>query len=231
MCVLSHFSCVQLFATLWTCSLPGSSVHGILPYWNGLPFPSPGDLPDPRIKPALLGLLHWQAGSLPLVPPGKPMLNTSLSGVYPYNTLPLMVIVTNQKEGRSVTKLPDSITELPSNWIGCQLPVCDSLWNNARESNQNPNASVPYHRLLTASLHHMKAPRLLIRVGHSSWGMSLLCSPLHQLRIKATFLFPPNSVSVIYIWLRWAEKAKILASNNFTLSTQYVKLTLPSHWG
>ena len=26
---LSHFSCFRLLATLWTCSLPGSSVHGI----------------------------------------------------------------------------------------------------------------------------------------------------------------------------------------------------------
>jgi len=36
-------------------SLPGSSVHGILQArileWSGLPFPSPGDLPDPGIKP------------------------------------------------------------------------------------------------------------------------------------------------------------------------------------
>ena len=31
--------------------------------WSGLPFPSPGDLPDPGANP---GLLHWQAGSLPL---------------------------------------------------------------------------------------------------------------------------------------------------------------------
>ena len=31
-------------------------------------------------------------------------------------------------------------------------------------------------------------------VGHHSWGTSLLCSPLCQLRIKASFLFPPNSV-------------------------------------
>ena len=31
------------------CSLPGSAAHGILQqeYWSGLPFPSPGDLPDP----------------------------------------------------------------------------------------------------------------------------------------------------------------------------------------
>ena len=34
------------------CSPPGSSVHGTSrQYWSGLPFPSPGDLPDPGIKP------------------------------------------------------------------------------------------------------------------------------------------------------------------------------------
>ena len=35
------------------CSPPGSSVHGILQaeYWSGLPFPSPGDLPDPGMEP------------------------------------------------------------------------------------------------------------------------------------------------------------------------------------
>ena len=56
------------------CSLPGSSVHGILQakYWSGLPFPSPGDLPDPGIElVSLTSNRHWQAGSLPLAPPGK----------------------------------------------------------------------------------------------------------------------------------------------------------------
>jgi len=48
-----------LFAT------PGFSVHGISQqeYCSGLSFPSPGDLPDPGIKPASLAL---QANSLPL---------------------------------------------------------------------------------------------------------------------------------------------------------------------
>ena len=32
-------------------------------YWNGLPFLSPGDLPDQGSNTHLLGLLHWQAGS------------------------------------------------------------------------------------------------------------------------------------------------------------------------
>ena len=51
---------------------PGSSVHGIsqarIP--NGLPFPSPGDLPDPGIKP---GSPELQADSLPTELPGKPV--------------------------------------------------------------------------------------------------------------------------------------------------------------
>ena len=36
------------------CSPPGSSVHGILKteYWSGLPFLSPGDLPNPEIEPS-----------------------------------------------------------------------------------------------------------------------------------------------------------------------------------
>ena len=39
-------------------------------YWSGLPFPSPGDLPDLGIEPVSLTspTLHWQAGSLALAP-------------------------------------------------------------------------------------------------------------------------------------------------------------------
>ena len=39
-------------------------------YWSGLPFPSPGDLPDPGIKPWPHAL---QADALTSEPPGKPM--------------------------------------------------------------------------------------------------------------------------------------------------------------
>ena len=37
-------------------------------YWSGLPFPSPGDLPNPGIEPGSLAL---QADALPSEPPGK----------------------------------------------------------------------------------------------------------------------------------------------------------------
>ena len=44
-------------------------------YWSGLPFSSPGDLPNPGIQLVyLMSNLPWQAGSLPLVPHGKPMV-------------------------------------------------------------------------------------------------------------------------------------------------------------
>ena len=38
-------------------------------YWGGLPFPSPGDLPDPGIEPTSPEL---DEGLLPTEPPGKP---------------------------------------------------------------------------------------------------------------------------------------------------------------
>ena len=41
-------------------------------YWSGLPFPSPGDLPDPGIEP---GSPTLQADALTFEPPGKPMTN------------------------------------------------------------------------------------------------------------------------------------------------------------
>ena len=44
-------------------------------YSSGLPFPSPGDLPDPGIKPGSPAL---QADPLPSEPPGKPFTTTSM---------------------------------------------------------------------------------------------------------------------------------------------------------
>ena len=64
------FSCVLLFATPMDCSPPGSSVHGNSPGKNtGVGFHALLR----GIFPHLLCLLHWQVGSLPLAPPGKPI--------------------------------------------------------------------------------------------------------------------------------------------------------------
>ena len=72
--VLHRFSPVQLFATLSTvaCQVPLSMGFSKQEYWSRLPCLPPGDLPDLGLNLSLLCLLHWQAGSLPLVPTGKP---------------------------------------------------------------------------------------------------------------------------------------------------------------
>ena len=58
------------------CSPPVSSVHRMVffrrEYWSGLPFPSPGDLPDPEIEPKSLLSPALQEDSLPTEPSGKP---------------------------------------------------------------------------------------------------------------------------------------------------------------
>ena len=58
----------QLFVTPWTaaCQAPLSMEFSRQAYWSGLPFPSPGDLPNPGIKPVL------QAYSSPSEPLGSP---------------------------------------------------------------------------------------------------------------------------------------------------------------
>ena len=50
-------------------------------YWSGYPFPSPGDLPNPGIKPRSPAL---QADSLPAEPQGKPK-NTGVGIAYPFS--------------------------------------------------------------------------------------------------------------------------------------------------
>ena len=71
---VKSLSRVQLFATLWTVAYqaPPSMEFSRQEYWSGLPFPSPGDLPDPGIEPRSPAL--W-ADALTSEPPGKPILN------------------------------------------------------------------------------------------------------------------------------------------------------------
>ena len=61
---------VRLFATPWTVAHPASPSMGFSrqEYWSGLPFPSPGDLPNPGIEPGSPAL---EADALTSEPPGK----------------------------------------------------------------------------------------------------------------------------------------------------------------
>ena len=89
--MLSHFSHVQLCATLWTVSCQALLSMGFSrqEYWSGLPSLPPGDLPNPGIQPRSPAL---QADSLPSEPPGKSK-NTGvgslslLQGIFPTQEL------------------------------------------------------------------------------------------------------------------------------------------------
>ena len=96
MVMVKSFSRIRLFATPWTvayqaplciscslsqiwltvipqtvaCQAPLSMGFSRQEYWNGLPFPSPEDLPNTGIEP---GSPTFQANSLPFDPPGKPI--------------------------------------------------------------------------------------------------------------------------------------------------------------
>ena len=75
-CAKSLQSCRTL-CNLMDCSPPGSSILGILqagiPEWVAI-LSSRTSSHSQGLNPHLLCLLHWQAGSLPIVPPGKPHL-------------------------------------------------------------------------------------------------------------------------------------------------------------
>ena len=76
-CALSH---VPLFAIPWTVALQAPLSMGFCrqEYWRGLPFPSPGDLPDPGVEPASLSSPsppRWAGGFSSVVLPGRPVMS------------------------------------------------------------------------------------------------------------------------------------------------------------
>ena len=74
MCLRAKLLQSYIFVNPWTAAfqLPLPMGFSRQENWNGLPCPSPGDLPDTGMESvSLTSNLHWQAGSLPLAPPGK----------------------------------------------------------------------------------------------------------------------------------------------------------------
>ena len=73
-CVLSCFSCVWLFETLWTVACQAPLSMGFLrqEYWSGLSCPLPGDLPHPGIEPVSLMSPTLASGFFTTSATGKP---------------------------------------------------------------------------------------------------------------------------------------------------------------
>ena len=76
--MLSHFSHAQPDGTPWTVAhqTPLSMRFSKQEYWSGLPFPSPGDLPNPQIEPRSPKSPVLASEYLPLGPPERPRMHT-----------------------------------------------------------------------------------------------------------------------------------------------------------
>ena len=73
-CMLSHFSHVQLFSALWTVAHQAPlSTEFSNQDWSGLPCPPPRDIPYPGIKPISLVSYALAGGFFTITPPGRPM--------------------------------------------------------------------------------------------------------------------------------------------------------------
>ena len=71
-CFYHLYAWAQSHLTLCHPMAPLSTEVSRQEYWNGLPFPPPGDLPDPRIEPVSLASPALEGGFFPPEPPGKP---------------------------------------------------------------------------------------------------------------------------------------------------------------
>ena len=92
-------SCVQLFETPWTAAHQALLSIGFSrqKYWSGLPFPSPGNLPDQGSNP---NLWHWQLGSLPLGHQGSPVVKwhfTSKSDTFAFSDNSYLLSLENRE--------------------------------------------------------------------------------------------------------------------------------------
>ena len=72
--MLSHFSHVQFFETVAR-QAPLSMGFSRQEYWSGLPFPSPGGLPNPETEPTSPVAPELAGGFFTTEPPGKPRDN------------------------------------------------------------------------------------------------------------------------------------------------------------
>ena len=119
---------VRLFATPMACSLSGFSVHGIFQqeYWSGLPFPSPGDLPNPGIE---LGSPTLQADALVSEPLGKSKHLHNYPELKDYKYM-----ISTFTRWNTIQQWNESQVHRLCTY--CRIPLNKTLWKNQRAQNR-----------------------------------------------------------------------------------------------
>ena len=125
---VKSLSRVRLFATPWTVAYqaPPSMRFSRQESWSGLPFPSPGDLPDSGIEPGSPAL---RADALPSEPPGKPQATSHLFS----DSMDLPILDISYGRNHTIyslsvlaflTKHEDFKVHLCYNMYQCFIPLC-----------------------------------------------------------------------------------------------------------
>ena len=140
-------SCIQLFETPWTvaCQAPLSTGFTRQKSWSGLPFPPPGDLPNPGIK---LQSPTLQSDSLPPELPRKPLWaykgtnpiheGSILMTSYNPNHLlkaPLPDTITLEGSTVSLYESVGGVNLSLSNQRECSMDLC---WNHRKDTFSHP---------------------------------------------------------------------------------------------
>ena len=103
--------------------------------WSGLPFPSPGDLPDPGIEPRSPAL---QADSLPSAPPGKPWVSADVMQTHCITWLLCVTLLVTKDWGQGEPKQLWSFRCLlccnkalvSGSGVLCLLPLSTAVWQD-----------------------------------------------------------------------------------------------------
>ena len=140
MCVLSHFSCVRLFVTLWTiaCQAPLSMGFSRQEYLSGLPCPPPGDLPSPGIEPTSPTSPALAGGFFTTAPHEKPFIPVVI-----YDKTMLMFSLW-------------SLIGINECWLGEPL-VPDAPQYHQEESHLDPSTSLPHPLVVARCLDYTPA--------------------------------------------------------------------------
>ena len=98
---------VRLFATPWSVARQASLSLGFprQEYWSGVPFPPPGDLPDPGIEPASHVLLHCRQVLYPLSRQGSLRAFSGGNLIFP-DQVPLSILPSNPAPQAPQYQLP-----------------------------------------------------------------------------------------------------------------------------
>ena len=171
---------IGLFATPWTVAhqAPPSMEFSRQEHWSGLPFPPPGDLPDPRIEPtspACIGrqiLYHWvtwEAGGLHVFNPQNELVSRQNNAC-----------VTDEATTPRRSKM--TCLESLGPWFSLRFATSSNLlppWCTGNLGNKHFFVvSVFSTILMTLSL---AGPHRVFRVGENKWTRLVWVSSLWQL--------------------------------------------------